>query len=103
LACTGDGSLTGYGVLRPCRTGVKAGPLIADDERVAEALLSGLLAAAGPAAQVFLDMPAANARVRLLRDAHEMEASFETVRMYSNGRPPEDVNRVYGVTSLEFG
>ena len=103
FACTGDGNLTGYAVLRPCRTGVKAGPLIADDEHAAEALLCGLLAAAGPGEQVFVDMPAANTRGRLLRDAREMGAAFETVRMYSNGRPPENVNRVYGVTSLEFG
>jgi GNAT superfamily N-acetyltransferase len=103
LACTAGGRLAGYGVLRPCRTGAKVGPLMADDEGVAGVLLDGLLAAAGPGAPVFIDMPAANPRAPAVRDRRNIEASFETVRMYSNGRPPEDVSRVYGITSLEFG
>jgi hypothetical protein len=28
---------------------------------------------------------------------------FETARMYRNGRPPEDVARVFGVTTFELG
>jgi GNAT superfamily N-acetyltransferase len=103
LACVSEGSLVGYGVVRPCRVGAKVGPLLADDEDVAEALLTGLIAAAGPGSDVFVDMPAANPRARHLRAAREMEPSFETARMYLNGRPPEDLQRVFGVTTLEFG
>jgi GNAT superfamily N-acetyltransferase len=103
LACVRNASLAGYGVLRPCRVGAKLGPVIADDEEVAEALLAGLVAAAGPGADVSLDMPAANHRAASLRAAHEMEPSFETVRMYLNGSSSEDVQRVFGVTTLEFG
>ena len=103
LACTREGTLAGYGVLRRCRVGAKIGPLIADDEHAAEALLRGLLAAAGPEVHVFVDMPAANERAALVRDGREMGEVFATARMYSNGRPPEDVGRVYAVTSLEFG
>jgi GNAT superfamily N-acetyltransferase len=103
LACTSDGELAGYGVLRPCRAGVRVGPLMANDEHVAEALLRGLLAAAGPGTEVFVDMPDANPRARVVREGSAMEAAFQTVRMYLNGRPPDDVSRVYGVTSLEFG
>jgi hypothetical protein len=32
-----------------------------------------------------------------------MEPVFETVRMYMNGMPSEDVQKVYGVTTLELG
>jgi hypothetical protein len=103
LACVRDGALTGYGVLRPCRSGAKVGPLFADDEEVAEALLTGLLAAAGRGAEVFVDVPAANRRAQALHEGRPMESSFETARMYLNGSPPEDVNRVFGVTTLEFG
>jgi GNAT superfamily N-acetyltransferase len=99
-----DGSaLSGYGVLRPCRVGAKIGPLFAADPEVAEALLSGLLAAAGAGIEVFVDMPAANPGAADLRAGREMDASFETVRMYRNGRPPEDLTRVFGVTTFEFG
>jgi GNAT superfamily N-acetyltransferase len=103
LACTRDGRLAGYGVLRPCRVGAKIGPLIADDEHAAETLLRGLLAAAGQDVPVFIDIPAANQRAGLLVGAHEMEEVFATARMYLNGRPPEDVGRVYSITSFEFG
>ena len=82
---------------------MKVGPLFADDRDVADALLTGLLAVAGPGAEVFVDMPAANPRAAELREGRALEPSFETVRMYLNGRPPEDVQRVFGVTTFEFG
>jgi GNAT superfamily N-acetyltransferase len=103
LARLRGGRLAGYGVLRPCRVGAKIGPLFADDLEVAETLLTGLLAAAGPRTEVFIDMPAANPGAGDLRAGHGMEPSFETARMYLNGRPPEDVQKVFGVTTFEFG
>jgi GNAT superfamily N-acetyltransferase len=103
LACIRDGRLAGYGVVRPCKVGAKIGPLMADDEEVAEMLLAGLIAATDHGSEVFIDMPEANPRAQQLRVAREMEPSFETARMYLNGRPPEDVQRVFGVTTLEFG
>ena len=103
LACVTDGRMAGYGVVRPCRVGAKVGPLLADDEAVAEMLLAGLLTAAGPGTEVFVDVPTANPRAAHLRATREMDPTFETVRMYLNGSPPEDVRRVFGVTTLEFG
>jgi GNAT superfamily N-acetyltransferase len=103
LAFVDGGTLAGYGVLRRCKTGMKVGPLFAGDPEVAELLLSGLLAAAGPDEEVFVDMPAANPGAVELRARRAMEPSFETVRMYRNGRPPEDVRKVFGVTTFEFG
>jgi len=103
LAHVRGGRLVGYGVLRPCRVGAKIGPLFADDPDVAQALFAGLLAAAGPRTEVFIDIPAANERTAALHAGRAMEPSFETARMYLNGRPAEDVQRVFGVTSFEFG
>jgi GNAT superfamily N-acetyltransferase len=103
LAYMRRGTLAGYGVIRPCRSGAKVGPLFADDEDVAEALLAGLLAAGGAGTEVFVDIPERNARAWSLRAARRMEAWFETVRMYKDGRPPEDPQRVFGVTTFEFG
>jgi GNAT superfamily N-acetyltransferase len=102
LAVLGDGGLAGYGVLRRCRSGSKVGPLFAEDAEVAERLLCGMLAAA-PLGDVFLDIPAANPRAHALHEGRTMERVFETVRMYRNGRPPEDLERVFGVTTFEFG
>jgi GNAT superfamily N-acetyltransferase len=103
LAALDGGRLAGYGVLRPCGAGAKVGPLFARDVEVAAALLDGLLATAGSGTEVFVDIPAANPRGDDLRAGRAMEASFETVRMYKNGRPPEDVGWVFGVTTFEFG
>jgi GNAT superfamily N-acetyltransferase len=98
-----DGRLVGYGVLRRCRVGTKVGPLFADDEDAARELFAGLAAIAGEGTEVFIDMPAANPHTPHLRVGREMEPSFETVRMYRNGRPQEDLERVFGVTTFEFG
>src|SRR5690242_15214380 len=51
-----NGSLRGYGVVRPCREGSKIGPLFADRADVAEALFAALNARAteGP---IYLDVP----------------------------------------------
>jgi GNAT superfamily N-acetyltransferase len=103
LACSRGGRLTGYGVLRACRVGAKVGPLFADDEDTADTLLRGLLAAAGAGTPVFVDMPRANRRAAPLRIGREPQPVFETARMYLGGRPPEDVERVFGVTTLELG
>jgi hypothetical protein len=103
VACLDGGRLAGYGVLRACRVGAKIGPLFADDQDVAESLMTGLLAAVGPRTEVFVDMPAANPRAGGLRAGRVMRPSFETARMYLNGRPPEDVQKVFGVTTFEFG
>jgi GNAT superfamily N-acetyltransferase len=103
LAYVRDGAPAGYGLLRACRTGAKIGPLLADDTDAASALLTGLLAAAGRGTDVFIDMPAVNPATRDLRAAHAMEAVFETARMYRHGEPLEDLHRIFGVTTLEFG
>jgi GNAT superfamily N-acetyltransferase len=103
LGCLDGGVLVGYGVLRPCRVGVKVGPLFAEDEGVADRLLAGLQAAVPPEIDLFVDMPEANPRTRALIAARHMQPVFETARMYLNGWPPEDLSRVFGVTTFEFG
>jgi hypothetical protein len=103
LACMRSGSLAGYGVLRKCQVGAKIGPLFAADAAVAEELLSGLAAAASPGTELFLDIPAANPHAAHVRAGRAMQPVFETARMYLNGRPHEDLHRVFGVTTFEFG
>jgi hypothetical protein len=85
------------------RTGAKIGPLLADDVEAADALLTGLPAAAGPDTEVFVDMPTANPATRELRGTRAMEPVFETARMYLHGEPLEDLHRIVGITTLEFG
>src|SRR6201997_5561984 len=53
-----DGSLAAWGVIRPCRSGRRIGPLVADDRAAAEAVFAALLA--NGAGEVFLDVPSVN-------------------------------------------
>jgi GNAT superfamily N-acetyltransferase len=85
----------GYGVLRPCRTGAKVGPLFADDRAAAEQILDALLAAAPPG-PVYVDVPDT-------QPPFGGEPVFQSVRMYRGDPPAFDRARVYGVTTLELG
>ena len=103
LAVVGDdGRLSGYGIARPCRVGVKIGPLFADDPATAERLYRGLAAWTG-ARELFLDVPEPNASGVALAERHGLTPVFETARMYAKGIPGEPIERIYGVTTFELG
>jgi ribosomal protein S18 acetylase RimI-like enzyme len=97
-----DGRLCAWGVIPPCRTGHKIGPLIADDRAGAEAVFAALVAAAG-GGEVFLDVPGVNGDAIALAQAHGLEPVFETARMYTGAIRPLRLERVFGVTTLELG
>ena len=98
-----DGSLAGYGVLRPCRSGYKVGPLFAESAEIAEGLFLALQRDIPAGAPVFLDTPAVNAAAVDLAKRHNMTAIFETARMYAGESPDLPLDRLFGVTSFELG
>lgn len=97
------GKLNGYGVIRPCRTGYKIGPLYADSAAIAESLFLALKSKAGPSDSIFLDVPEVNAFAVALAERYNMRVMFETARMYNRGIPDLPVKRIFGVTSFELG
>lgn len=97
-----DGRLAGWGVIRPCRTGRKIGPLVADDRAAAEAVVSALLTRAG-GGEVFLDVPGINREAIGLAESLGLAPVFETARMYTGAIAPLRLERVFGVTSFELG
>ncbi len=98
-----EGGLKGYGVMRPCRSGYKIGPLFADDPDLAETLFRALTSRVGPSDPVFLDTPEVNRAAVDMARRHGMEVVFETARMYTGEAPDLPVDRVFGVTSFEVG
>jgi GNAT superfamily N-acetyltransferase len=103
LALVQDSSLAGYGVLRPCRSGYKVGPLFAENVEIAEDLFLGLQRDIPEGAPVFLDTPAVNGAAVDLAKRHHMTAVFETARMYAGQIPDLPLDRIFGVTSFELG
>ena len=96
-------ALAGYGVLRPCRSGYKIGPLFADTPELADRLFLALQSHATDTAPIFLDIPAMNPAAIALVERHGMVPIFETARMYK-GKPLDlPLNRLFGVTSFELG
>ena len=95
-----DGRLAAWGVSRPCRTGRKIGPLVADDR--AAATFAALVAAEGPG-EVFLDVPSVNRDAAALAHDHGLAPVFETARMYTGAIRPVRLERVFGVTTFELG
>jgi GNAT superfamily N-acetyltransferase len=97
-----DGRLAGFGVIRPCRQGYKIGPLAADDRATAEIVLSALVAEVG-GGDIFLDIPSVNRDAIALAEDLELAPVFETARMYTGAIPPLQLDRIFGVTTLELG
>jgi GNAT superfamily N-acetyltransferase len=96
------GRLAAWGVIRPCRTGSKIGPLVADNRAAAEAVLAALLADAGGGA-IFLDVPSVNRDAVALAQALGLSPVFETARMYTGPIPPLQTQRLFGITTFELG
>jgi GNAT superfamily N-acetyltransferase len=97
-----DGELAAWGVIRPCRTGHKIGPLVAVDRAAAESVLSALVDAIG-GGEMFLDVPSINAEALALATELGLAPVFETARMYTAPIPPMRVDRVFGITTFELG
>ena len=98
-----DGELKGYGVIRPCRTGFKIGPLFADSFDIAGILFNALGGKVSEQMPVFLDVPAINPAGLVLAQDHNMTPVFETGRMYSKEMPVVPIGKVFGITSFELG
>jgi ribosomal protein S18 acetylase RimI-like enzyme len=98
-----EGTLTGYGVIRPCRSGYKIGPLFADNSETAETLFLALKSKAKIKEPIFLDTPEVNKAAVSLAERNNMKVVFETARMYKGETPDMPLERIFGVTSFEVG
>lgn len=98
-----NNNLKGYGVIRPCHTGYKIGPLFADSPTIAQAFFSSLCSFAGPTNPVFLDVPEVNPQAVTLAKTHKMKPMFETARMYTKEFPNAPLQKIFGVTTFELG
>ncbi|HWA85542.1 MAG TPA: GNAT family N-acetyltransferase [Opitutus sp.] len=102
LAALDGETIRGLGVIRPCRSGFKIGPLFAEHAAVAEKLFTAFSAhAAGQ--PLFLDTPETNPAALALAARHGLAEVFGCARMYHGPAPALPWNRIYGVTTFELG
>ncbi|MGF1701252.1 GNAT family N-acetyltransferase [Photobacterium makurazakiensis] len=97
------GELVGYGVMRPCRSGYKIGPLFANDALVAEDIFLSLKAKTKTTDNVYVDVPEVNVAAVALAQKYQLEPVFTTARMYTDNVPDISVERTFGVTTFELG
>lgn len=97
------GRLLGYGVARPAHTGFRVGPLFADTAEIARDLFAALQNRLETGAEIFLDIPEANAAALDLAQEFDMRPVFEAARMYKGNAPAVPVERIFGATTLELG
>jgi GNAT superfamily N-acetyltransferase len=97
-----SGRLVACGVARPCRVGFKIGPLFADRSDVAADVLGDLMARIA-GSQVQIDIPEPNEAGLAIARGLGLSMSFGCVRLYHGPDPALPVDRIFGVTSLEFG
>jgi hypothetical protein len=102
LVALRDGSITGFLLGRDGRVASQLGPLIADDDATAQALLArGLGAVDGP---LYIDVPDAKTAFLGLLAAHGFTPERPFTRML-HGRSTgfEDAARTYALVGPEFG
>lgn len=89
-------------VMRPALQGYKFGPVLADSPIFARRVVTHLLAKA-VGQNVQLDVPEPNAAGLALAESLGLKVVFSCARMYYGPVPDVDIQRIYGVTSFEFG
>ena len=94
--------LTGYGVVRPARIGFKIGPVFAERADIAERLIASLFAHI-PGQQVQLDVPEPNSAGVRLAGQFGLKEVFGCARLYHGPNPNLPTDKIFGVTSFEFG
>jgi GNAT superfamily N-acetyltransferase len=100
-----EDEIVGYAVVRPTQPdGARIGPLFADDEATARALLAACATQAldwpGPFS---IDVPEPNAAATALMEICGMTISFTCARMYRGDAPKLPFERIYGSTTYELG
>jgi ribosomal protein S18 acetylase RimI-like enzyme len=98
-----DKEMCGYIVLRNCREGYKIGPAFAENEKIADTLISSALSKIPQNEKIFIDIPETNKHAVELIDKYKMEKVFETARMYTNNEPEIIREHIFGVTTFELG
>lgn len=96
------GKITGFGAIRPSRSGYRIGPLVAEAPEAAAALFDALTAPLD-GEQVVLNCPEPNAFGSEIARERGLARASHTVRMYSHPVRPSALAHCYSIASLAWG
>ena len=97
-----NNQLKGFCIVRKVENGFKIGPLFADDAGIAEELYKASLnSVIGEA--LYIDIPMINQEAVQIVHKYNAKYVFECARMYHGSAPQIDMNKVFGITTFEFG
>ncbi|MFN8037683.1 MAG: GNAT family N-acetyltransferase [Acidimicrobiales bacterium] len=102
VAVVDDGEVVAYAAARPGVDAVRIGPVFADSPELADRVVAGILAGL-PGQTVHLDVPEVNPAGLDLVARLGWRECFGCARMYLGPTPALPVERIYGITSFEFG
>ena len=102
FTATVDGQIAGIAGVRKCLLGYKVGPLLADSKEIAMQLL-GAVSAITQQQNIMLDVPEINLPAIEVAEQLALQPVFSTARMYRGSAPAMDVQRLFGVATLELG
>lgn len=94
--------LVGYGLVRKCIKGYKIGPLFANSQAIADEIYLGLMANI-EGDDITIDIVQSNSNATSLASHHGLKILGETARMYKGSPPKQDLQSIFGVTTLEIG
>jgi len=97
-----DKTILGYATVRKTVIGYKIGPLFAESAVVAEHLLNFCLSSFDNEVY-FIDVPDLNSEATELIYKYNGHKVFECGRMYCGDPPQLPIQKIYGISSLEFG
>ena len=95
-------NIKGYGLLRKCFKGYKIGPLFAGNSQIADIIYRHLLQNIS-GENFYFDIPMINQGAVNMVRKYNLEAVFETARMYIGSPLQSNVDQVFGVTTFELG
>ena len=101
LCLTEGATVTGFATFRACRTGLKAGPVIAPTATDALAMLNAGMAAFSQA-QLAVDLPESSADLADILTQEGFTNAFTTARMY-RGPAPEMGPTLQAIATMELG
>jgi len=102
LGFLSNDQLLGYGIIHPCQTGYKISPLLADNRGIARAIIQSFSHRIG-SIPVFVDVPETNPAGVNMAMRLGMGITMKAKRYYRGEIPQLPTEKMYGVSTFEFG